>query len=151
MDYINVFSKQKAKLLLDHWPFDLTIHLEDGKTPPLGPIYSLSSLELQTLRKFLDENLKARTICISNSPCRAPVLFVKKKNGSLRLCIDYHRLNKLTRKDKYPIPLLADLLDAPKKTRIYSKIDLKNAYHLVHIAEGDEWKSTFHTRYGSFE
>jgi len=81
MDYIDVFSKQKAKLLLDHWSFDLTIRLEDGKTPPLGLIYSLSFLELQTLHKFLDENLKARTIYISNFFCGAPVLFVKKRIG----------------------------------------------------------------------
>jgi len=57
----------------------------------------------------------------------------------------------VTQKDQYPIPLLSDLLDAPNKARIYSKIDLRNAYHLVHIAEGDEWKTTFRTRYGSFE
>jgi len=81
MDYIDVFSKQKAKLLPDHWPFDLTIHLEDEKTLPLGPIYSLSSLELQTLHKFLDKNLKVRTICISNFSCEILVLFVKKRIG----------------------------------------------------------------------
>ena len=114
-DYTNVFSKQKAKLLLDHRPYDLTIHLEEGKTPPLGPIYSLLSLELQTLCEFLDENLKTRTIRTSNSPCGVPVLFVKKKDGSLHLCVDYRGLNRLTWKDRYPIPLLADLLDAPKK------------------------------------
>jgi len=57
----------------------------------------------------------------------------------------------MTRKDQYPIPLLSDLLDAPNKARIYSKIDLRSAYHLVHIVEGDKWKTTFHTRYGSFE
>jgi len=76
---------------------------------------------------------------------------VKKKNGSLRLCVDYRGLNRLTRKDKYPIPLLADLLDAPKKARIYTKLDLQNAYHLVRIADGDEWKTTFRTRYGFYE
>lgn len=150
-DYINVFSKQKAKLLPDHQPFDLTICLENGKTSSLGLIYSLSFLKLQTLHKFLDKNLKAGTIYTSNSPCGAPVLFVKQKDSSLHLCVDYHGLNKLTQKDKYSIPLLANLLDASKKAQIYSKIDLKNAYYLVYIAEADEWKSTFHTRYGSFE
>jgi len=76
---------------------------------------------------------------------------VKKKNGDLRLCVDYRGLNRLTRKDCYPIPLITDLLDAPKKARIYTKIDLRNAYHLVCIAEGDEWKTTFQTQYTSFE
>jgi len=66
-------------------------------------------------------------------------------------CVDYHGLNKLTQKDRYPIPLLSDLLDASNKARIYLKIDLKSAYHLVHITSGDEWKTTFCTHYGSFE
>jgi len=79
------------------------------------------------------------------------VLFVKKKDGSLRLCVDYQGLNRITHKDRYPIPLITDLLDAPKKARVYSKIDLRSAYHLVRIAEGNEWKTTFRTRYGLYE
>ena len=80
-----------------------------------------------------------------------PVLFVKKKDGSLRLCVDFRKLNAITQKDKYPLPLIADLLDAPSKAKIYTKIDLKHAYHLVRIAAGDEWKTAFRTKYGSFE
>jgi len=76
---------------------------------------------------------------------------VKKKDGDLRLCVDYRGLNRLTRKDRYPIPLITDLLDAPKKARIYIKIDLRNTYHLVHIAKGDEWKTAFQTQYAFFE
>jgi len=78
-------------------------------------------------------------------------LFVKKKDGMLQLYIDYRGLNHLTHKDKYPIPLIADLLDAPKRARYYTKIDLRSAYHLVYIAKGDEWKTAFRTHYGSFE
>ena len=65
--------------------------------------------------------------------------------------MDYQGLNQLTWKDRYPIPLLTDLLNAPKKARIYTKIDLRNAYHLVQISDGDEWKTTFRTHYGSYE
>ena len=79
------------------------------------------------------------------------MLFVKKKNRDLRLCMDYCSLNKITQKDYYPIPLISDLLDIPKKARIYTKIDLRNAYHLVCIAKGDEWKTAFWTCYESFE
>ena len=79
------------------------------------------------------------------------MLFVKKKDGSLRLCVNYHGLNRIIWKDRYPILLLTDLLDAPKKAQIYTKIDLRNTYYLVRIAEGDEWKTTFRTRYGSYE
>jgi len=81
----------------------------------------------------------------------APVLFTRKKDGGLRLCVDFRGLNKITKKDRYPLPLIADLLDCPGKARVYTKIDLQHAYHLVRIAEGDEWKTAFRTRYGSFE
>jgi len=84
-------------------------------------------------------------------PHGALVLFIKKKDGSLRLCIDFRSLNKITKKDRYPLPLISDLLDSPRKARIYTKIDLRHAYHLVRIAEGDEWKTAFRTRYGAFE
>jgi len=125
--------------------------MEEGSVPPLGPIYSLSALELQTLRKFIEGNIKIGSIQSSQSLGGALVPFVKKKNGNLRLCVNYWGLNKLTCKDHYPIPLITDLLDAPKKARIYTKINLRNAYHLVHIAKGDKWKTTFRTHYGSFK
>jgi len=75
----------------------------------------------------------------------------QKKDGSLCLCIDYQALNKVTQKDRYPLPLITDLLDSLGPGRIYTKIDLKHAYHLVRIAEGDEPKMAFRMRYGSFE
>jgi len=68
----------------------------------------------------------------------APVLFVKKKDGSLRLCVDFRGLNCISKKDRYLLPLISDLLDSPRKARVYSKIDLHYAYHLVCIANGDE-------------
>ena len=79
------------------------------------------------------------------------MLFIWKKDGSLRLCCDFQGINWVSKKDRYPLPLINDLLDAPHKARICTKIDLRHAYHLVHIADGDEWKTTFRTRYGSFE
>ncbi|KAL7281605.1 hypothetical protein ACG7TL_004922 [Trametes sanguinea] len=150
-EFADVFSKSKADELPEHRPYDLKIELEPGATPPLGPIYSLSKVELDTLREYIDENLRSGFIRPSNSPCGAPVLSVKKKDGSLRLCVDYRGLNKITRKDRYPLPLVSDLLDTPWKARIYTKIDLRHAYNLVRIAPGDEWKTAFRTRYGSFE
>jgi hypothetical protein len=70
---------------------------------------------------------------------------MQKKDGGLRLCVDFHGLNKITKKDHYPLPLIADLLDSPGKAWVYTKIDLQHAYHLVCKAEGDEWKTTFRT------
>ena len=79
------------------------------------------------------------------------VLFVKKKDSSLCLCIDFHGLNCIFKKDCYLLLFISDLLDLPCKAQIYSKIDLHHAYHLVCITNGDEWKTTFRTHYGSFE
>jgi len=150
-EFTDIFSKLRSKLLPPHHSHDLSIQIKDGTTPPLGPIYSLSAVELCTLQQFIDENIKTGLICLLKSPCGAPVLFVKKKDGSLRLCVDYWGLNKITRKDCYPIPLISDLLNTPKRARIYMKIDLCSAYHLVRIMEGNEWKTTFRTQYGSYK
>jgi len=111
----------------------------------------LFKFEQETLKEFIDENLTNGFICSTLSPHRVPVLFVKKKDGSLQLCVDFHGLNRITKKDRYPLPLISDLLDSPRKACIYTKIDLRHVYHLVHIAEGDEWKTAFRTRYGAFE
>ena len=92
-DFTDVFSKSKAGKLADHRPYDLKITLDEGTSPPFGPIYSLSQEELAALRKFIDENLATGFICPSRSPHRAPVLFIQKKDGSLRLCIDFRGLN----------------------------------------------------------
>jgi len=111
----------------------------------------LSQFEQETLKQFIDENLTNGFICSMSSPYGAPVLFVKKKDGSLRLCVDFRSLNKITKKDRYPLSLISDLLDSPHKARIYTKIDLQHAYHLVRIAEEDKWKTAFRTHYGAFE
>ena len=111
----------------------------------------MSQAELKTLQEFLDDHIATGFIRPSQSPHRAPVLFAKKKDGSLRLCVDFHRLNKITKRDHYPLPLIADLLDTLGKAQFYTKIDLQHAYHLVCIAEGNEWKTAFQTCYGSFK
>src|SRR6266481_1215449 len=150
-DFADVFSKAKASVLADHRPYDLKITLEDGTTPPLGPVYSLSQEELKALHKFIDENVATVFITPSHSSHGALVLFIKKKDGSLRLCVDFRGINRITKKDRYPLPLISDLLDAPHKAHIYTKINLWHAYHLVRIATGDEWKTAFHTHYGLLE
>ena len=98
-DFADVFSKSKAKNLAPHRDYDLKIEIEDGAKPPLGPIYPLSESELVALREFIDEHLAMGFIRSSKSLFGAPVLFVKKKDGSLRLCVDFHRLNAITGQD----------------------------------------------------
>jgi hypothetical protein len=98
-----------------------------------------------------DENLRNSFIRHSKSPAGAPIFFVKKKDGSLRLVVDYRRLNKVTIRNRYALPLISSLLERISGAKFFSKIDLRGAYNLVWIHPGDEWKTTFRTRYGHFE
>ena len=123
-EFCDVLSKSCANTLPTHQPYDLKNELEDEAVPPFGPIYSLSPHELQTLREFIDEHLANGLICPTHSPSGAPVLFIKKKDSSLRLCINFRGLNKIMKKDRYPLPRIMDLLDSPCKAQFYSKIDL---------------------------
>ena len=150
-DFSDVFSKAKADTLAPHQPYNLKITLEDGTTPPQPPIYSLSNSKLGTLWEFIDEHLNIGFIRPSHSSHGTPILFVKKKDGLLQLCVNFQSLNRVTKKDHYPLPLITDLLDVPWKARIYTKINLQHTYHLVWITEGDKWKMAFWTHYGSFE
>ena len=150
-DLLAAFSKTRADTLPPHRPYDLSIDLEEGKTPPFGPLYSLSKTELDALSAWLEENLSKGFIRASQSPAGAPILFVKKKDGSLRLCVDYRALNNITIKNRYPLPLIPETLDRLNGARCFTKLDLRGAYNLVRIKEGDEWKTAFRTRYGHFE
>jgi hypothetical protein len=150
-DYADVFSKAKADVLPPHRPYDHAIELEPGSTIPFGPIYRLSEVELGALRDFIEEFTAKGFIRPSKSPAGAPILFVKKKDGSLRLCVDYRGLNKVTRKDRYPLPRIDELLDRLRSAYIFTKLDLRSGYNLVRMREGDEWKTAFRTRYGSYE
>jgi hypothetical protein len=150
-DFADVFEKNKANQLPEHRPYDYPIDLEEGQSPPFGPIYGLSELELQALRDYLTKNLAKGFIWHSKSLAGAPILFVKKKDDSLRLCVDYRGLNKITKKNRYPLPLISSLLDRLCTGKIFTKIDLRGAYNLLRIHLGDEWKITFYTCYGHFE
>lgn len=130
---------------------DHKIELVPGATPPSAVPYRMAPPELEELRRQLKELLDAGYIQPSKAPYGAPVLFQKKKDGTLRLCIDYRALNKITIKNKYPIPLIDDLFDRLGDARWFSKLDLRSGYYQVRIAEGDEPKTACVTRYGSFE
>jgi len=149
--FLDVFSKRSANTLAPHRPFNHRIPLTEGVQSHFGPIYLLSSVEQNALKEYIEENLEKGFIRPSESPAGAPILFVKKKDGSLRLCMDYRRLNAITIKNQYPLPLIGDLIDQLRDCTVYTKIDLRGAYNLLQIAEGEEWKTAFRTRYGLFE
>ncbi|KAL0437635.1 UNVERIFIED_CONTAM: Retrovirus-related Pol polyprotein from transposon.6 [Sesamum radiatum] len=113
--------------------------------------YKMAPVELQELKKQIEELLKKEFIRSSTSPWGAPVLFVKKKDGSMRLCVDYRQLNRVTVKNKYQLPRIDDLLDQLKGATIFSNIDLRSGCWQLRIAEKDIPKTAFRTRYGHYE
>ena len=149
--YADVFSKASAEILPQHRKYDISIDIQDGKKVPWGPIYSLSEPELKVLREYLDENLAKGFIRPSTSPAGAALFFVKKKSGELRPVVDYRGLNAISIKNRYPLPLIHEMLTRFSKAKVFSKIDLRGAYNLVRIRKGDEWKTAFRCRYGHFE
>ncbi|GBG83584.1 hypothetical protein CBR_g37302 [Chara braunii] len=127
------------------------IILEAGAVPPKGCIYQMSEEELEVLRAQLDDLLAKGWIRLSSSPYGAPVLFVRKKNKDLRLCIDYRKLNAQTVKNVGPLPRIDDLLERLGGAKYFSKLDLKLRYHQISIRSNDRYKSAFKTWYGHFE
>jgi hypothetical protein len=111
----------------------------------------LSQTELAALHEYIDENLSKNFIQHSKPPTGALILFVKKKDGSLYMCVDYRGFNKVTKKNCYLLPLILGLLEQLGSAKIFTKIDLRGVYNLVRVKEMDEWKIAFRTRYGHFE
>ena len=130
LDYTDVFSPDSAAELPEHTGInDHPIDLIDDKQPPYGPIYSLGPVELETLKTYIETNLANGFIRPSKSPAGAPILFIRKKDGSLRLCVDYRDLNNLTIKNRYPLPLIDESLDRLGRAKHFTQLDLTNAYH----------------------
>ncbi|KAL2096038.1 hypothetical protein ACEWY4_008186 [Coilia grayii] len=150
-DLLEVFSKAKATSLPPHRPYDCAIDLIPGAIPPRGRLYSLSGPERRAMEEYIADSLTAGVIRPSSSPAGAGFFFVGKKDGGLRPCIDYRGLNDITVKNRYPLPLLATAFESLQGATVFTKLDLRNAYHLVRIREGDEWKTAFNTPNGHYE
>ncbi|CCE34913.1 uncharacterized protein CPUR_08852 [Claviceps purpurea 20.1] len=136
--------------------FDMQIPLEKdekGKDlqPPHGPLYDMSHEELLVLRATLTDLLDKGWIRASASPASSPVLFARKPGGGLRFCVDYRGLNAITSKDRYPLPLIRETLRQLAKALHMTKLDVRAAFHRMRMALGEEWKSAFRTRLGSYE
>ena len=151
LDFREVFSKAKATSLPPHRPYDCAINLQPGATPPRGRLYSLSVPERGAMETYINDGLAAGIIRPSSSPAGAGFFFVEKKDKTLRPCIDYRGLNDITIKNRYPLPLISSAFELLEGATIFTKLDLRNAYHLVRIREGDEWKTAFNTPTGHYE
>lgn len=151
-EFEDLFRDEKtAKALPQHQDWDHEIKLEEGKVPPFGPIYQMSERELEEMRKYLKENLDKGFIRESESPAGFPVLFAPKKDGKLRFCVDFRKLNDITIKNRYPLPNISELQDRLAGAQYFTALDLRGAYNLIRMKEGEEWKTAFRTRYGHYE
>jgi hypothetical protein len=151
-DYANtVFNPTEFEKLPEHRPFDIDIDLEEGQTPPFNRMYRLTETEREAVAEYIHSNLKRGHIRRSTSSAGAPALFTRKKTGEIRLCVDFRGLNAITKKNRFPLPLVDDLLDRVRGCKFFTVIDLKSAYSHLRIREGDEWKTAFRTHLGLFE
>ncbi|KAJ1187078.1 hypothetical protein NDU88_003857 [Pleurodeles waltl] len=151
LEFQDVFQKPSKPVLPPHREYDCAIPLEPGTIVPFGRMYSLTEPEKEVLKEYLDENIQSGLIVPSSSPAGAPLFFVPKKTKDLRPCLDFRGLNKITIKDRYPLPLIRDILEAIRGAQRFTKLDLRGAYHLLRIKEGDKWKTAFRTPFGHFE
>jgi hypothetical protein len=152
---IEAFSKKAADQLPPHRDLDHHITLEkEASAAQLGhaPLYRMSDEELRLCKEYVDEHLKKKFIVASQAPYASPVLFVRKPGGGLRFCVDYRKLNALTKKDRYPLPLIEETLAQITGAKILSKIDIRHAFNRIRMAtEEDEDLTTFKTRFGSYK
>ncbi|SJK98252.1 uncharacterized protein ARMOST_01513 [Armillaria ostoyae] len=148
----DLFSKENFDELPERKPWDHAIKLVPNAKSTLDcKVYPLNRNEQEQLDKFLDENLESGRITESKSPFASPFFFVKKKDGSLRPIQDYRKLNEMTIKNRYPLPLISELIDKLQGAKYFTKLDVRWGYNNVRIKEGDKHKAAFRMNRGLFE
>ena len=146
-----IFDPAAGDILPEHTVYDHQIPLVEGAKPPVGKLYPLSAAEDRLLTTYINENLRKGFIRPSKSPAASPCFFVAKGTDDRRLVVDYRALNALTIKDRTPLPLIMGTLDRLRSAKMFTQLDLRGAYNLIRMAEGEEWKTAFRTRYGLYE
>jgi len=150
-DLYDAFLPRLANELPPRRAWDHKIEIMPGKEPPYQKNRPLSPPELRVVRKWLDDNLDKGFIRTSRARCAAPLLLAAKPGGGVRICQDYRGLNNVTIKNRYPLPLIRETLDALCNAKVYTKLDIIAAFNKLRIAEGHEWKTAFITRFGLYE
>jgi hypothetical protein len=149
--YADVFSETAFDSLPERRKWDHAIELEREPSPRFRKVYPMTLTEQTEMDAFLEEALATGRIRQSKSPLRVPVFFIKKKDGKLHFIQDYRALNAITRKNRYPLPLINDLIHRLKDARYFTKLDIRWGYNNVRIHEGNKWKAVFRTNRGLFE
>ncbi|KAK9395798.1 hypothetical protein NXF25_019159 [Crotalus adamanteus] len=150
-DLKDVFSERECDALPPHRSTDCAIDIIPGAKLPKPRMYPMSPKELEELRRYIDKNLGCGFIQPARSRIAAPVIFQGKKDGGLRLCMDFRGLNAVCTENMYPLPLLKDMLTHLSQGRVFTKLDLREAYYRIRIKPGDEWKTAFNCPLGSFQ
>ena len=139
LDFADVFSPNLASELLKHTGINNhAIELVDGQQPLYGPIYSLGPVKLETLKAYIKTNLANRFIRTSKCPAGTPILFDWKSDNSFWLCVNYWSLNNLMIKNRYPLPLIGEMLDRLRRAKQFTQLDLTSAYHQMRIRDKDK-------------
>jgi len=149
--FVDVFSKRRSNELPESRAGDHRIQLTKELPSTTSPLYSMSLEHLEILKQYLVDNLKKGFIVPSDAPFASPVLFAKKPGGGWRFCVDYRRLNEFTTKDRYPLPLIDETLTRLAKARIYTKLDIRQAFHRIRMHPDSEALTSFRTRYGQYK
>lgn len=150
-DLVDVFDQAKARVLPPHRSYDHKIQLESGKKPPQSRLYPMSGFKLQKVKEYLEDNLKKGFISPSTAPYASPVLFVQKHDGSLRFCVDYRKLNAITIRNRYPIPLIEEALARVIGCKYLTKLDIIAAFNKLRMHPDSEDLTTFTTSFGAFK
>ncbi|KAH7562161.1 reverse transcriptase [Bipolaris maydis] len=150
-EFKELFEENEATDLAEHQDWDHEIILEEGAKLSPGGMYPIAPEHDAELRDYLQKNLKKGFIRPGSGPMASPILFVKKPNGKWRLCVDFRRLNSVTRKNRYLLPLITELMDRLQGAKWFTKFDVREGFYRIRIKEGHEWMTAFKTKYGLFE
>ena len=146
-----MFRKEAYEKLPKHKNWDCEIPIEERKKPTYGPISTLSKTELKALWEYLNKNLKKGFLHLSMLPAGYPILFVLKKDKKLQQYVNYQQLNAIVVKYQYPLSLISELQDRIQGSQWFTALDIRGAFNLVRIKEGEKWKITFRTKYKHYK
>jgi len=150
-EYADVFSKRESDKLPDHKGYDHRIELTSEQELGYSPLYRMNLKELEAAREYILDNLNKGFIVPSNAPFASPILMASKPDGGLRFCVDYRKLNALTKKDRYPLPLIEEVFERLSKAKIFTKLDIRQGFHRIRMSSESEDLTTFRCRYGTYK
>jgi hypothetical protein len=151
-NFADVFSKSESSILPLYRPIDYKVELLPDATPLKAHfLYSISANQLIALKEYLTKALRKEWIVLSAAEYGSSVLFAKKPNGGLRFCVNYRAINARSKKDVYPLPLIFETFDRLEKAKLFTKLDVRNAFHRIRMDPGSEEITTFRTRFGQYK